>query len=101
MAQKEEKLNVISDKTKVVLAIPQLVAVIAFILAVSGGFVGIGSEVSEVDKRSKNNQERIEAVEIKQQSDREEWIKLVHEVRESQIRIEEALKLKQDKKWID
>ena len=79
-------------------AIPQLVAVIAFILAVSGGFVGLGSEVSEVDKRSKNNQDRIEAVEIKQQSDREEWIKLVHEVRESQIRIEEALKLKQDKK---
>ena len=91
----------ISDKTKVVFAIPQLVAVIAFILAVSGGFVGLGSEVSEVDKRSKNNQDRIEAVEIKQQSDREEWIKLVHEVRESQIRIEEALKLKQDKKWID
>lgn len=101
MAQKEEKPNVISDKTKVVFAIPQLVAVIAFILAVSGGFVGLGSEVSEVDKRSKNNQDRIEAVEIKQQSDREEWIKLVHEVRESQIRIEEALKLKQDKKWID
>lgn len=93
--------NSISDKTKVVLAIPQLIAVIAFILAVSGGFVGVGTKAEEANKRSENNEKRIISIEMKQQSDREEWLKLVQEVRESQIRIEEALKLKQDKKWVE
>ena len=40
---KEEKTSVISDKTKIVLAIPQAVAVILFILSVSGGFVRVGN----------------------------------------------------------
>ena len=93
--------NSISNKTKVILAIPQLVAVIAFILAVSGGFVGVGTKADEANKRSENNEKRIISIEMKQQSDRDEWLKLVQEVRESQIRIEEALKLKQDKKWVE
>jgi len=93
--------NSISNKTKVILAIPQLVAVIAFIFAVSGGFVSIGTKAEEANRRSENNEKRITSIEMKQQSDREEWLKLVQEVRESQIRIEEAIKMKADKKFIE
>lgn len=94
---KQEKTSVISDKTKIVLAIPQAVAVIVFILSVSGGFVGVGSEASEANKRSQKNETRITTLEEKQQREREDFLKLLQEVRESQIRIEGKIDLKQDR----
>jgi len=101
---KEEKTSIISDKTKIVLAIPQAVAVIAFILAVSGGFVGVGNTASSAVTTANEAKEiSIEASkEIKQikkdiDNKQDAIMKAINEIRESQIRMEGDLKLKQDR----
>jgi|BioPla2DNA2_1021312.scaffolds.fasta_scaffold44806_4 hypothetical protein len=101
---KEEKTSVISDKTKIVLAIPQAVAVILFVLSVSGGFVSVGNKASSAVTTANEAKEiSIEASkEIKQikkdiDNKQDAIMKAINEIRESQIRMEGDLKLKQDR----
>lgn len=91
----------LSEKTKIGLSIGQMIALIFFIFSVSGGFIGVGTTASEANNRSKTNEIRIQRMDAERTSERDRMLLLIQEIRESQIRIEEALKLKQDKKWIE
>jgi len=87
---KEEKTSVISDKTKIVLAIPQAIAVIVFILAVSGGFAVLGEHVNR-------NTASIQEMKQEKENEMKKLFEEIQRIRESQIRMEGKLDLKQDK----
>jgi uncharacterized membrane protein len=96
----------LSEKTKIGLSIGQLLALVVFIFSVGGGFVGVNNTASSAVTTA--NQAKEMSVETKREmeqlkkdtsKDVKEIMTLLQEVRESQIRTEEAMKLKADRKW--
>lgn len=89
MAKIEQKdINV--DKTKVAMSIPQWIALLFFIFSVGGGFAVLGEQTSKNTQDIKDMQ-REKAIEMQKLFDE------IQRIRESQIRMEGKLDLKQDK----
>lgn len=89
----------LSDKTKVGMTIGQLIALVAFVFSVSGGFAVVNESATQANKKADANIEEIKELKKAAQQDRQLMMQLIQEVRESQIRIEGKLDLKQDKKF--
>lgn len=94
----------LSDKTKTTMTIGQMIALIAFIFAVGGGYTELSQDVSATDKKAQQAVEqtnegriRIEQMEKEREFQNLEIMKMIQEIRESQIRIEGKLDLKQDR----
>lgn len=96
----------LSEKTKIGISLGQLIALVVFIFSVGGGFVGVNNtassavttanEAKEISVETKRDMEQLKKDTSK---DVKEIIIMLQQVRESQIRTEEALKLKADKQW--
>lgn len=94
----------LSDKTKIGMTIGQIFALIAFIFAVGGWNQSINSEIKKVDNKAQKavdeceiGKQRIEKMEKDRELQNLEIMKMIQEIRESQIRIEGKLDLKQDR----
>ena len=94
----------LSDKTKTTMTIGQMIALIAFIFAVGGGYTDLSQDVTAANKKaqqavdqSKEGELRIERMEKERELQNLEIMKMIQEIRESQIRIEGKLDLKQDR----
>ncbi len=98
------KIMQLSDKTKTTMTISQFVALIAFIFAVGGGYTELSQDVAAADKKAQQaieqydeNKRRLERMEREREMQNLEIMKMIQEIRESQIRIEGKLDLKQDR----
>ena len=94
----------LSDKTKTTMTIGQMVALIAFIFAVGGGYTELSQDVLAADKKAQmavdqcdESKRRLERMERERENQNLEIMKMIQEIRESQIRIEGQLNLKQDR----
>lgn len=94
----------LSDKTKTTMTIGQMIALIAFIFAVGGGYTELSQDVSVADKKAQQavdqcdeSKRRLERMEKEREMQNLEIMKMIQEIRESQIRIEGKLDLKQDR----
>ena len=94
---KEQK--VINEKTVIGMNFAQLFGIIVFIFSVGGGFAIVGSTAEAAYSIGCDNTRDIQQLRKDAQKDRELMLDLIREVRESQIRIEGRLDLKQDKKF--
>jgi uncharacterized ion transporter superfamily protein YfcC len=99
MESKEKVIIPISDKTIIGMNIAQLFGILFFIFSVGGGFAIINSTAQAAHAMSCENTKDIQQLRKDAQKDRELMLDLIREVRESQIRIEGRLDLKQDKKF--
>ena len=86
------------------MTIGQMIALVAFIFAVGGGYTELSQDVSAADKKAQQAVEqtnegrlRIERMEKDREMQNLEIMKMIQEIRESQIRIEGKLDLKQDR----
>ena len=98
------KIMQLSDKTKTTMTIGQMIALVAFIFAVGGGYTDLSQEVTAANKKAQQAVEqtnegrlRIERMEKERELQNLEIMKMIQEIRESQIRIEGKLDLKQDR----
>ena len=98
------KIMQLSEKTKATMTIGQMIALVAFIFAVGGGYTELSQDVSAADKKAQQAVEqtnegrlRIERMEKDREIQNLEIMKMIQEIRESQIRIEGKLDLKQDR----
>ena len=98
------KIMQLSEKTKATMTIGQMIALVAFIFAVGGGYTELSQDVSAADKKAQQAVEqtnegrlRIERMEKDREMQNLEIMKMIQEIRESQIRIEGKLDLKQDR----
>lgn len=87
----------INEKSKITLSIPQWFGLLAFIFSVGGGFAVINETATTANNKADSNKIEIEQLKKDSKKDREDIINLIHDVRESQIRIEGKLDLKQDR----
>lgn len=94
----------LSEKTKTSMTIGQLIALIAFIFAVGGGYSDLSQDVAAADKKAQDaakqcdeSKIRLEKIEKDRELQNLEIIKMIQDIRESQIRIEGKLDLKQDR----
>jgi len=94
----------LSEKTKTTMSIGQLVALLAFIFAVGGGYTQLSQDIKAADKKAQSavdrcdmSQARLERMEKERENQNVEITKMIQEIRESQIRIEGKLDLKQDR----
>lgn len=87
----------INEKSRITLSILQWFALIAFIFSVGGGFAVINETATAANNKADANRAEIEQLKKDAKKDRDDIINLIHEIRESQIRIEGKLDLKQDK----
>jgi hypothetical protein len=94
-----EEQKVINEKTVVGLKIAQFFGVFVFIFTLGGGFAMINSTAKAAYSIGCDNTRDIQQLRKDAQKDRELMLDLIREVRESQIRIEGRLDLKQDKKF--
>ena len=98
------KIMQLSDKTKTTMTIGQMIALVAFIFAVGGGYTELSQDVAAADKKAQQavdqcdeSKSRIERIEKDREVQNLEIMKMIQEIRESQIRIEGKLDLKQDR----
>ena len=98
------KIMQLSDKTKTTMTIGQMIALVAFIFAVGGGYTELSQDVAAADKKAQQAVDQCDESELRlerMEKDREmqnlEIMKMIQEIRESQIRIEGKLDLKQDR----
>lgn len=94
----------LSDKTKIGMTIGQLIATFIFIFAVGGGYADLNTKtIDAVGKAAEaksicdENRLRLESIEKTRAAENIEIMKMIQEIRESQIRIEGKLDLKQDR----
>lgn len=94
----------LSEKTKTSMTIGQLIALVAFIFAVGGGYTNLNQGVEAADKKAQQSLDRcdesrtrLEKIEKDREMQSVEIMKMIQEIRESQIRIEGQLNLKQDR----
>lgn len=94
----------LSDKTKIGMTIGQMIALVAFIFAVGGGYTQLSQNISAADKKAQSavdqceeSKRRLERMEKDRENQNLEIMKMIQEIRESQIRIEGKLDLKQDR----
>lgn len=94
----------LSDKTKTTMTIGQMIALVAFIFAVGGGYTELSQDVSAADKKAQQavdecdkSKRRLDLMEREREMQNLEIMKMIQEIRESQIRIEGKLDLKQDR----
>ena len=94
----------LSDKTKTTMTIGQMIALVAFIFAVGGGYTELSQDVAAADKKAQQavdqcdeSKLRLERMEKDREVQNLEIMKMIQEIRESQIRIEGKLDLKQDR----
>jgi hypothetical protein len=99
--QKRMTTNIqnITDKSKIGMTIAQLFGIVIFIFSVGGGFTIVGNTATVAKEMSCENARDIQQMKKDAQKDRELMLELIREVRESQIRIEGKLDLKQDKQF--
>ena len=97
-------MTTLSKETKIGMTIGQLIALFFFILSVGGGYTALQSQTSdaasqayEAKQATMENAKRIERIERERALDNKEIMNMIHEIRESQIRIEGKLDLKMDK----
>ena len=96
----ESKSNqAVSDRTVIGMNVAQFFGVLIFIFSVGGGFAVVNSTAQAAHAISSENTKDIQQLRKDAQKDRELMLQLIQEVRESQIRIEGKLDLKQDKKF--
>lgn len=86
------------------MTIGQMIALVAFIFAVGGGYTELSQDVSAADKKAQQavdqcdeSKRRLERIEREREMQNLEIMKMIQEIRESQIRIEGKLDLKQDR----
>lgn len=89
MANKEQN-SITVDRTKVAMSIPQWIALVFFIFSVGGGFAVLGEQTS------KNSQD-IKEIKREKAVEMQKLFEEIQRIRESQIRMEGKLDLKQDK----
>ena len=94
----------LSDKTKIGMTIGQLIATFIFVFAVGGGYADLNtktidavSKAAEAKSICDENRLRLESIEKNRAAENLEIMKMIQEIRESQIRIEGKLDLKQDR----
>ena len=107
-SEDKKQESTISEKTKVVLAIPQLIAVIIFILAVSGGFVEVGStaanaktQAEEAKTLTKENKAEIEKMKIEAHNREVEYLNSLKNIELSLEQIKAAVNSKADRKYVE
>jgi len=89
----------LTDRSKVGMTIAQLFGIVIFVFSVAGGFTIVGNNANTAMEMSCENAREIQQMKKDAQKDRELMLELIREVRESQIRIEGKLDLKQDKQF--
>lgn len=94
----------LSDKTKIGMTIGQIIALIGFIFAVGGWNQNQSNRIDRVDLKATEAvshcdeyKARLEKIERERAQESVAIMKMIQEIRESQIRIEGKLDLKQDR----
>lgn len=89
----------LNEKTRIRFGILEWIALVAFVFSVGTGFTVVGVEANTAKEQSAENKNEIKELREKHITEREQLINLIRDVRESQIRIEGELKLKQDRRY--
>ena len=88
MANQEQNINV--DKAKIAMSIPLWITLIVFIFSTRGGFAVLGEHVNR-------NTASIQEMKQEKENEMKKLFDEIQRIRESQIRMEGKLDLKQDK----
>ena len=88
MANQEQNINV--DKAKIAMSIPLWITLIVFIFSTGGGFAVLGEHVNR-------NTANIQEMKREKENEMKKLFDEIQRIRESQIRMEGKLDLKQDK----